>query len=168
MDFAANSLSFSMPTHTHDFDNHSNGYSHSKTALMWSVSGLPEIRFFDGLNLDSISDLMRIMIFKIAILVIQLGSLMICTHDLIILTKTKETIHYCKSFGYGGKMLSTHVSIALMRVTVPAKDIKHTLKGSSTFVPTHAPSRLAPAWPIMPIMDQHFHAVTEPPRGGVR
>jgi hypothetical protein len=26
MNFAASLLSFSMPTHIHDFDNHSNGY----------------------------------------------------------------------------------------------------------------------------------------------
>jgi hypothetical protein len=35
-------LSFSMPTHTHDFDKHTNGYGHSKTALVRSGSGLPE------------------------------------------------------------------------------------------------------------------------------
>jgi hypothetical protein len=46
-DFAANLLSFSMPTHTHDFNNQINGYSRSKTTLMRSVSGSPEIRFFD-------------------------------------------------------------------------------------------------------------------------
>jgi hypothetical protein len=43
----ANFLSFSMPTNTHDFDNHGNGYSHSETALVRSVSGSPEIRFID-------------------------------------------------------------------------------------------------------------------------
>jgi hypothetical protein len=42
-DSAAHLLRFSMPTHTHYFDNHSNGYGRSKTALVWSVSGLPEI-----------------------------------------------------------------------------------------------------------------------------
>jgi hypothetical protein len=33
---------------SHDFDDHHNGYSHSTTALMRSVSGSPEIRFFNG------------------------------------------------------------------------------------------------------------------------
>jgi hypothetical protein len=53
------------------------------------------------------------MIFKIVNLVIGLSRLMICTHDLTIITKIKETIHYCELFGYGAKMLSTHVSIDL-------------------------------------------------------
>jgi hypothetical protein len=48
--------------------------------------------------------------------------LMICTHDLIILTKTKETTRYCESFGYSGKTLSTHISIILTQVSVRAKD----------------------------------------------
>jgi hypothetical protein len=65
---------------------------------------------------------MRIMIFKVAILLIGLGSLMICTHNLTILTKIKEMIRYCKSTGYGGKRLSTHISIVLMKVNEPAKD----------------------------------------------
>jgi hypothetical protein len=30
MDSTGNLLSFSMPTHTHDSGNHSNGYGHSK------------------------------------------------------------------------------------------------------------------------------------------
>jgi hypothetical protein len=47
MDFVVNLLSFSTPTHTHDFDNHINGYGRSNTALMQSVSGLPEIRIVD-------------------------------------------------------------------------------------------------------------------------
>jgi hypothetical protein len=90
-DFESNLLSFSAPTLTLDFDNPSNGYGHSKTALVRSVSGSPEIRFVDRFqNLDSISESTRIMIFKIAILLSHLGSLMICTHDLFILTKTKE------------------------------------------------------------------------------
>jgi hypothetical protein len=101
---------------------------------------------------------MRITIFKIVILLIRLGSLMICTHELIMLTKIKETICYCELLGYGGKTLSIHVSIILTRVSVPAKDIKHALKGSSTFLPTHTPSGPALACAIMPIMDQHIHA----------
>jgi hypothetical protein len=38
MDFAANFLSLSMPTHIHDFDNHNNDYGHSKTVLMRSLA----------------------------------------------------------------------------------------------------------------------------------
>jgi hypothetical protein len=41
-DFAANLLSFSTPTHTHDFNNHNNGYGYLKTALLQSVSGSPK------------------------------------------------------------------------------------------------------------------------------
>jgi hypothetical protein len=36
-----------------------------------------------------------------------LGDSMQCKLDLIILTKTKETIRYCGQFGHGGKILST-------------------------------------------------------------
>jgi hypothetical protein len=46
-DSAVNLLRFSTSTHTHDFDNHSNGYGRSKIALMRSVSGSVEIRFVD-------------------------------------------------------------------------------------------------------------------------
>jgi hypothetical protein len=53
MDSAVNLLSFSMPTHTHNFDNHNNGYGHSRTSLIWSVSESPEIDFFDGLKLGN-------------------------------------------------------------------------------------------------------------------
>jgi hypothetical protein len=35
-DSAAHLLSFSTPTHTHNFDNHSNGYGCSKAALVRS------------------------------------------------------------------------------------------------------------------------------------
>jgi hypothetical protein len=60
---------------------------------------------------------------------------MICTHDLIVLTKTNERTSYCESFRYGGKMLSIIVSIISTQVNVPAED------GSN-----------------MPLTDQHFHA----------
>jgi hypothetical protein len=55
-----------------------------------------EIWFFDGLNSGMGLEMMKIMIFKIVILLDGLSSLMICTHDLIILIKTKETISYCE------------------------------------------------------------------------
>jgi hypothetical protein len=41
---------------------------------------------------------------------------------LIILTKRKETIRYCESFGYDGKGSLTNISIVLMKVSVPVKD----------------------------------------------
>jgi hypothetical protein len=75
--------------------------------------------------------------------------------DLIILTKTKETFRYCKSFDYGGESTLNTVANDLMHVSVLVED--HTCpKGSSIFMPTHAPSRLALACPIMPIMDQYL------------
>jgi hypothetical protein len=42
-DFATYLLSFSTPTHTHDFNNHVYGYGRLKKALMRSVSGSPKI-----------------------------------------------------------------------------------------------------------------------------
>jgi hypothetical protein len=54
-------------------------------------------------------NLVRIMIFKIVILLSWLGSFMICTHGLIVLTKTKEMIRYCGSYAFDGKSaLNTH------------------------------------------------------------
>jgi hypothetical protein len=38
MDFVASYPSFSMPTHTHDFSNHRNGYDRSKTAHVQSLA----------------------------------------------------------------------------------------------------------------------------------
>jgi hypothetical protein len=72
---------------------------------------------------------------------------------LIVLTKTKETIHYCESFRYGGNNALNTVANDLTHVNILAEDIKHALKGSSTFVSTHAPSGPALSCPIMPIMD---------------
>jgi hypothetical protein len=50
-DYAAILLSFSTLTHAHDFDNHSNGYGRSKTELVRSISGQPEICFFNSFEL---------------------------------------------------------------------------------------------------------------------
>jgi hypothetical protein len=75
--------------------------------------------------------------------------------DLIIITKTKKTIRYCESFGYGGKTLSIHISIVLMQVSVPKEDgsqqsvtFTHALKGSIIFVPTPVPSGPALSCPL--------------------
>jgi hypothetical protein len=66
MDFAANSPRYSMPTHTHDFDNNSDGYSHLKTALVWHFSGQPEIGSFNGFETrKQFRNLVRITTFKI-------------------------------------------------------------------------------------------------------
>jgi hypothetical protein len=89
-------------------------------------------------NSDMALESMRIMIFMISILLDGLGSLMICTHYLIILTKTKEAILYCESFRYGGKTLSTHISIILAQVSIPTKN------GSNNHQPSH-----------MSLRDQH-------------
>jgi hypothetical protein len=53
-------------------------------------------------------------------------------------------------------MLLSNIANDLTHVSVPLEDIKHVLKGSSTFVPTHAPSRPALVCPSIPIMDQYF------------
>jgi hypothetical protein len=47
---------------------------------------------------------------------------MICTHDLIVLSKTKETICYCELFGHGGKTLSIDVTNDLTQVNIPTED----------------------------------------------
>jgi hypothetical protein len=71
--------------------------------------------------------------------------------DLTVLTNTKEkrsTSANCSDTVV--KALSTYVSIDLMQVDVPAEDgsqqlaiFTYALKGSSTFISTHAPNRLA-------------------------
>jgi hypothetical protein len=49
--------------------------------------------------------------------------------------------------------LSNTVSNDLTHVSVPVEDIQHALKGSSTFVATHAPSGPVLACPLMPMID---------------
>jgi hypothetical protein len=122
MDFAAIWPSILMPTHTHDFGKHRNVYGRSK---QHSCRASPDCQKSDSLMFETrkqFQNLARITIFKITILLSQLGSLVICTHDLTILTKIKEMTHYCESFGYGGKTLSIHVSTILTNVSVPAED----------------------------------------------
>jgi hypothetical protein len=63
----------------------------SKTALLQSISRLPEIRFFDGLNMDLVPETTRIIIFNIVVLLGRLGTLMICTHNLYVITKRQRT-----------------------------------------------------------------------------
>jgi hypothetical protein len=87
--FVASLLSFSTPTHIHNFDNHSKGYDRLKTANMWSSADCRKS------NSSTVSILAKITIYKIAVLLSRLGSLMICIHDLTVLTKTKEVIRYC-------------------------------------------------------------------------
>jgi hypothetical protein len=65
--------------------------------------------------------MMRIMIFKIVVLLDGLSSLMISTHDLNLLTKTKEMTRYCESFEYGGTTL-INISNDLTHVSIPAED----------------------------------------------
>jgi hypothetical protein len=115
-------LRSSMPTQTHDFSNHNKclwpfkDSTHAELADCWktasSTVGNPE-RF---------QNLMRIMIFSIAILLSQLGSLMICIHDLTVLAKRKETIRYHKSFGYGGKCTINKHFYCSNGVSVPTEE----------------------------------------------
>jgi hypothetical protein len=44
-----------------------------------------------------------------------------CKLDIIILTKTNETIYYCESFGYGGKDALNTVTNDLTQVSVPTE-----------------------------------------------
>jgi hypothetical protein len=77
-------------------------------------------------NWDLVSESATIMIFKVSILLDGLSSLMICTYDLTVLTKTEEMIHYYESFGYGGKgvLNKTKQTIRYRSngVSVPAED----------------------------------------------
>jgi hypothetical protein len=41
---------------------------------------------------------------------------------LIILTKIKEMVRYCETFGYGGTTLSNIISNDLTHLSVPAED----------------------------------------------
>jgi hypothetical protein len=78
----------------------------------------------DCRNSDSsmVSNLVKILIFKIAVLFIRLGSLMICTHDLAIVKKQKKTIRYCGSYVFSGKItLNTHFYY-FNRVSIPAAE----------------------------------------------
>jgi hypothetical protein len=152
MDSVAHMLIFSTPTHTHDFDNYSNGYSHLNTTTCGALADCQKSDSSIGFETrKQFQNLVRITIFKIAVLLIWLDSLMICTHGLTILTKTKEMTRYCESFGYGGKTLSTHISIILMQVSVPTED------GSN--MPLRGPALL---YPLMPLADQHLRAQSCP------
>jgi hypothetical protein len=70
----------------------------------------------------TVSNLVNITIFKIAILFIGLGNLMTCTHDLIVLTKIKEMTRYCGSNALGGKSALINASNDLTHVSVPVED----------------------------------------------
>jgi hypothetical protein len=116
--------SFSMPTHACDLGNHSNGYGHLKTAGVQSFTDCRKTASSMALKLgfDFRNDKNYGFLFKIVNLLIRLGSLMICTHDLTVLTKTKETIRYCESFRYGGRNTLTNISNDLTHLSVPAED----------------------------------------------
>jgi hypothetical protein len=47
---------------------------------------------------------------------------MICTHDLTVLTKIKETTRYCESFEYGGRNALINISNDLMHISVPTEE----------------------------------------------
>jgi hypothetical protein len=93
MDSVVNLLSSSTPTHTHDLDNHSIGHGCSKTQRSCGVlAASQKSNLSIGFATQKqFRNLERITIFKIVVLLIRLGSLIICTHYLIALTKTKES-----------------------------------------------------------------------------
>jgi hypothetical protein len=89
------------------------------------------------------------MIFKVAILLSRIGSFMICTHDLTVLTK-KKRIRYCESFRYGGKNALTDISNDLTHVSVPAEE------GSQQFATfTHTPSGPILFYPLQVLQVTH-------------
>jgi hypothetical protein len=68
---------------------------------------------------------------------------------IIVLTKRKEMIRYCEMFRNGGTTLSNIIANDLTHISVPVEDgsqysttFTNALRGSSTFMPTHTPSRL--------------------------
>jgi hypothetical protein len=64
-------------------------------------------------------------------------------------------IRYRESFGYGGRNALTNVSNDLMHVNILVEDrsqqsvtFTHVLRGSTTCVPTHAPSGPVLSYPL--------------------
>jgi hypothetical protein len=103
-DFATNSLRFSMPTRTHESDNHNNSYGYPKTVGVRSFSGTTR-NWFSLHRLET-----RTLFWTsagITILSLLLAYLIRVTlwhaHDLYVLTKTKELIRYCGSHVFGGE-----------------------------------------------------------------
>jgi hypothetical protein len=85
-------------------------------------------------------------------------------HELTILTKTKETIRYCELHAYGGKSALNTRFYHLTQVSVPTEDgsqqlatFTHVLKGSKSYVPTHAPSGLVLSCPLQVLQAKHKH-----------
>jgi hypothetical protein len=96
-DFVDKLLSFSTPTHMHKSDSHSNGCGHPKTALLRSFSGQSEIGFVQQIrNSETVSEFGEDYNFKLLSCLFAYGDIMICTHDLIILTKTKGVITHVR------------------------------------------------------------------------
>jgi hypothetical protein len=104
-DFAANSLGFSTPTHMHESSNYINGYGHPKTTIAQSISGTAGNQFrSNGLESRNGFGLWRGLKFSSLLVGYLMESdIMTCTHDLIILTKTKEATRYRGSHTFGGK-----------------------------------------------------------------
>jgi hypothetical protein len=70
MDSIASLLNFSMPTHTHDFGNHGDGFGHSKTSLIRSLADRRKSDSSMGLTSKRFRTAVRFMTFKIAIMLI--------------------------------------------------------------------------------------------------
>jgi hypothetical protein len=56
MDFAANLLSFSTPTHTHDLDNQRDAYNDPKTSLVQSLADSRKSVLSMGLNIETVPE----------------------------------------------------------------------------------------------------------------
>jgi hypothetical protein len=112
MDSVDHLSSFPASTHTHIFGNHSNGDGHLKTADVRSFMDCRKTASSTAskLGFDFGNDENYDFIFKIVNLLIGLGSLRICTHDLTILTKTKDNDPRLQI-----------VSIVLTKVSIPAE-----------------------------------------------
>jgi hypothetical protein len=68
--FASSLLSFSTPTHTHDFNNHSNGYGYFNDSARAELADCQKLSLQRSETQKQFRNLARIMIFKFVILLI--------------------------------------------------------------------------------------------------
>jgi hypothetical protein len=64
----------------------------------------------------------------------------------IVLTKRKEMIRYCESFGYGGTMLSNIVANDLTHISVPAEERSIIPTMGISLHPQHGHFTSSPTW----------------------
>jgi hypothetical protein len=82
--------SFPALTNTHVFGNHSNGYGHLKTADVLSFADCRKTASSMVGNPETVSVFGEDYDFNVSILLSRLGSLMICTHNLYVLTQRRR------------------------------------------------------------------------------